>query len=903
VFAWLRSLLLKFGALQSRTELDRDLDDEFAFHLQMKSDKLRAEGVTADQAPYSASRRLGNATRLKEEVRDQWTFAVAEGIWQDIRHAVRALRRAPGFACVAVLSLALAVGANTSIFTVLNALFLRSLPVEDPARLRIVTWTGKDRMPARSRSGYSMDVGGVRVQSSFSWDAYQRIEGMHEVFSSAAGFTTFNPNVVVRSQAQVARGMLVTGRFFETLGVPAALGRTLTSSDDAPGAPHIAVIAWALYQRAFGGDASALGSTITLDRTPYTVAGVLPRAFTGMEQNSPVEVYVPMARVPELAERHSFVKRDSWWVQMIARLAPGVTDAQARAAVDVALARATQVVAEERGEKLNNPKCVLLEGRTGLAFLNQRIRDFLLTLLAMVGLVLLIACANIANLLLARGAARQRELAVRQSIGAGRFRLARHLLTETMVIAAAGGVLGFALAQVGTAVLSSLILPPSETAVRIEPDVSVLGFTLALTFITALLFGVGPALRGTDVAPAACLRQSGAGSGTLRQRVAWTLVVVQVSAAVVLVAGTGLFARTMLNLRRVEIGFRPENILLFNVDARRNGYRDTRLIDAYRRIQEKVASIPGVHAVTLSRHAVLSGSMSNSLITIPGYQPRPGEELGTHVHVVGSRFLTVMGTPVLLGRDIQSSDDENAPKIAVINATLAKRWFEGNPIGRELVWNAVKRRIVGVSGDVKYDAIRDSAPPTIYVPYAQELRILGSMTFEVRTSVEPLSLAAAIRRSVADIDPTLPIAQVRTQEQQINQLLSRERSFAILATFFSSVAVLLACIGIYGVLAYAVTRRTSEFGIRLALGATAAGLRWLVMRGTLGLIAVSLAIGVPAALAAAKLVRAMLFGIEPADPLTMTGAGAAIVAAALLAAWIPSQRAAKCDPALALRCE
>jgi predicted permease len=903
VRTWVRSLLLRLAACMRRRELEQEVDDELAFHLQMKSDKLRAEGLAAEEAPYIASRRVGNVTRLKEEVRDQWAFAAAESLWQDVRYAVRALRRSPGFATVAILSLALAIGANTSIFTVLNALFLRSLPVHEPARLRIVTWTGRDRMPARSRSGYSTELGGVRVQSSFSWDAFQRIESLQQVFSSAAGFTPSNTNIVVRSQAQVARGALVTGRYFETLGVPAALGRTLTPSDDSAAAPHVAVIGWALYQRAFGGDSNALGSTITLDRTPYIVTGILPPGFLGIDQNSPVDVYVPMARVPELADRNSFLKRDSWWVQMIARLRPGITDAQARAVVDVALARATQVVAEERGEKLNNPKSILLEGRTGLAFLNQRIRDFLLTLLGMVALVLLIACANIANLLLARGAARERELAVRQSIGAGRFRIVRHLLTETLVIAGVGGVLGLLLAQAGTAILSSLVLPPSETSIQIRPDLSVLGFTFGLTLLTALLFGAGPALRAAKIAPAASLRQLGAGAGSLRQRVAWTLVVVQVAAAVVLVAGTGLFARTMLNLRRVEIGFRPENILLFSVDARRNGYRDTRLAAAYRRIQDKVAAIPGVHAVTLSRHAVLSGSMSSTLITIPGYQPRPGEELGTHVHMVGGRFLTVMGTPVLLGRDIQPSDDENAPKVTVINATLAKRWFGTNPIGRELEWNGNKFRIVGVSGDVKYDAVRDSAPPTIYVPYAQELKTLGSMTVEVRTSVEPMSLASAVRRAVADVDPTLPVAQVRTQEQQINQLLSRERSFALLATFFSSVAVLLACIGIYGVLAYAVTRRTSEFGIRLALGATAGGVRWLVLRGTLALILVALIIGVPAALAGAKLVKSMLFGVEPADPATLAGAGAAIVVSALLAAWIPSQRAANCDPAVALRCE
>ncbi|HET8546729.1 MAG TPA: ABC transporter permease, partial [Bryobacteraceae bacterium] len=484
---WLQSVLLRFKALLRRDELDRELEDELAFHLQLKATRLREEGMADDEARYGAIRRLGNPTLLREQTRERWAFALLESLWQDGRHALRSLRRSPGFASVAVLSLALAIGANTSIFTVLSALFLRSLPVQDPGRLRIVTWTGRDRMPARSRSGYSTEVNGIRIQSSFSWDAFQRIESLHQVFSSVAGFTSFDPNVVARSHAQVARGVLVTARYFETLGVQPVFGRTFSKTEASAASPHVAVIGWALYQRTFGGDAGALGSTIQLDRTPYTVIGILPPGFVGIDQNSPRDIYVPMARVPELAERHSFERKDSWWVQTIARLAPGVTDAQARAAVDVALANATQLAAAERRENLNNPKSVLIEGRTGLSFLNSRMRDFLLTLFVMVGLVLLIACANIANLLLARGAARERELAVRQSIGAGRFRIMRHLLTETAVIALAGGLLGFVLAQAGTRILSSLIIPASEASVTIEPDVSVLVFTLALMLATALL--------------------------------------------------------------------------------------------------------------------------------------------------------------------------------------------------------------------------------------------------------------------------------------------------------------------------------------------------------------------------------------------------------------------------------
>jgi predicted permease len=892
---WLTSVQLRMRALLNRSKLEQDVEDELAFHLAMKAEKLND--------PDAARRRFGNEARISEDVRDAWTFRWLESVWLDVRHAARAVARTPGFATIAVLSLTLGIGANTAIFTVLHEFFLKSLPIESPDRLRILTWTGERGGPARSRSGYSMTVNGVKVDSSFSVHGFEQIKSRADAFQSVGGFTELDPNVYVRGQALIATGMIVTSGFFDALGTRAQLGRTFTESDMEPEAPSVAVISWALYERAFGADAAALGSTITVNRVPTTVVGILPRGLTGLTRAFPVDIYVPMARRGDLAKADEW-RADRWWIQMIGRLRPGVTDQLATAQVDAALHSATAAASELLGEKLRSPKAVLHEGRTGLTFLNQRNESFLRTLLAMVVIVLLIACANVTNLLLARGTARARELAVRQSLGAGRGRIIRHLLTETLMIAAVGGALGFALAQIGTTALTSVIVPHPEARVTVQPDALVLAFTILLTTITALVTGVIPAVRASSVQPAGSLRHAGAAACSMRQRLARGLVGVQVALAVVLLAGAGMFSRTLSNLNSVHIGFKADNLLLFSVDGRRNGYEGDRLIRLYERIYEKIAAVPGVHALTHSRHALLSGSASNRSMTVPGYLQKP--QPGAWVHEAGDQFLSVMGIPILAGRDLQPSDHEKAPRVAVINQTMANKYFGGNALGREFGFGSDMKepvRVVGIAADARYDRLTSEIPPTAYTAWRQSGAKISSANFEVRTSVDPKSVTAAIRRVVAEIDPTLPVANFRTQRQQIDRSIARERTFAMLGILFSGVAVLLACIGIYGVLAYSVTRRTSEFGVRLALGATPRGIAWLVIRGMVTPIGLAVVAGVPASIAAFRLIESMLYGVKATDPVTLTGAIAAILIAAMLAALIPSRRAAKCDPAIALRYE
>ncbi|MEX2262175.1 MAG: ABC transporter permease [Bryobacteraceae bacterium] len=887
-----------------RGRLEQDLEDELAFHLAMKVEASRAAGAPERQASHAAHRHFGNPAVIRERLRDAWTFPFLESVWQDARHAVRALGKSRVFTVVAVLSLAIGIGANTSIFTVFNALFLRTLPVRDPQQLRIVNWTGTGRDLVPSHSGYgSGGSGGVRTGSGFSFEAFQEIQNQSQVFSSVAGFAHFSANVLVRSQAHIAPAQLVSGGYFHTLGTQAALGRTLLQFDDSLAAPPAAVISWRLYQRLYGADSSALGSEIVVDKTPYTIVGVLPPNVYGISPTSPVDLYVPLARAEELSI-YKLNDPGSWWVQVIGRITPGTSDAQLRAALDVSLSHIALKQGSRAGKKIDAPRSVIIDGRTGLAFLKQAVRDFLLILLAMVGLVLLIACTNVANLLMARGSARSRELAIRRSLGAGRVRIIRYLMTESLLLALLAGAFGLIFAQAGTVLLTQMLFPTDpESTAPIRLDAAVLAFTGGLSLATAILFGLLPAVRAARAEPASCMKQAGAGTGPVRQRLARALVVIQVSTALVLVVGAGLFARTLLNLGRVELGFRPDHLLLFYVEPQRNGYKDQRLIDVYRRIQEKVSAIPGVQAVTLVRSPLLSGWSSSDWVTIPGYEKKA---ILSYVHIVGERFLTIMGTPILLGRDFRLSDDQNSAKVAIVNAAMGKKYFDGNPVGREFSFGSSfdkPIRIVGVAADVKYDNIRREVPPTVYLPWPQRLASASGMTFQLRTSVDPLSISDTVRRAVAEVDPTLPVAELRTQEQVIQRATSREHTVAVLAGFFSGVAVILACIGIYGVLAYTVTRRTSEFGIRLALGATGGQIRWLVLKGTLALIACSILIGIPCALAATRVLRRSLYGVEPDDSLTLAVAGAAILISALLAAWIPSQRAAKSDPAAALRYE
>jgi predicted permease len=891
-------LRLRWRALWKRRQLDRDLEDELAFHLAM-----RGEG---------ARRAFGNVELVKEDLRDQWTFRAIENLWRDLRYAARMLRRSPGFTLVAILSLAIGIGGNTAIFSVVDAILLKSLPVRDPEQLRVVLSTGK--LPFSGHSGYhTRNRSGIEVSSSFPYSTYQQFLSSVPQFSELVGFANSDVTVIAGAASHYADAQLVTGNFFSSLGVTALAGRALTPEDDRAGAAPVAVISYRYWERHLGLNPEAVGRAIFVNGSPVTVIGITPRAFLGITPGRATDLFVPIRLTTLVGPKwYRLDADDSAWVQVMGRLRPGVSDQQAMAGLDAVM---QWVAAAANGEisRTDEPwRPVLENGAGGIQLLRGQAFGPLLILGIVVGLVLLIACANLANLLLARGVSRRREIAVRLSIGAGRWRLVRQFLTESLLLAGLGAGIGLMLA----APLGKLVLRMTggEDAV-VDPhlDWRALLFTAGTTVVTVLLFGLAPAFRATrvDLTPALKDGVGGTGGTNPKLHASRLLIAGQVALSTLLLAGAGLFVRTLMNISSIDPGFQIARLLLFNVNGSRSGYQGDKLLGLYERVREKVAVIPGVQSVTLSDLALLSNSTSNSFITISGYIPKDGRRPLPYLVNAGSHFFSTMGIPILLGRALDDRDGPKAPKAAVINETFARTYLTGrNPIGQYFSFgdggntrSEDRIEIVGVCRDAKYDDLKNGISPIVYLPYLQNSDFNRGMTFELRTAMPPMAIAGAVQRAVAAIDRNVPVAEMRTQEEQIRETLGTERMFAGVVSSFGVIAALLAAIGLYGVMAYAVTRRTSEIGIRLALGAGRGDVQWMVLRESLWMVAAGLVVGIPAALALTRYVQATLYGIKPNDPVSFVAAGALMIAVAGMAAWIPARRAARVDPMRALRCE
>ncbi|HEV2424503.1 MAG TPA: ABC transporter permease [Terriglobia bacterium] len=904
---WLRTQAARFRGLLTLRRDDQDFTQEIDAHLALLTAENVRRGMTPEEARRAALVRLGGVTQLRETNRELRGLPWLETLAQDIRYGLHMLRNSPGFTAVAVLTLALGIGANTAIFSVINAVMLRMLPVQEPERLVQIGFQG--------RHGAESFVG-----ESFSYAVFKELRERNQAFTDISGFDywdSFDARLAGTESGgtgQPIKGQLVSANFFSLLGVDPMIGRTFAPDADTRGGDHsVAVIIYALWTRTFARDPGVLGRKVTVDRTPLTIIGVAPKYFGGVNPGRTCDLWALVSMEPQLigGEFGYLTDPNVDWLTLLGRLKPGVSVEQARANLDVLFQQSQRqqdlsgLSAAARGDFLTH-RIVLLPAARGTDYLRKEFQQPLSLLMGMVALVLLIACANVANLLLARANARQREIMIRVAVGAGRRRLVRQLLTESVLLSLIGGAVGMLLAYWVSPILVILMSRgQNQMTLNVHPDLRVLAFTLLIALITGIAFGLAPAMRATRVTiPPGSSRVTTTRTGRSLGR---ALVVVQVALSLVLVVGAGLLIRTLRNLETLDPGFDSRNVLLFGLDPTRAGYKEERLAEFYQGLLDRLNQQPGVQSASFSFLTPISGGGWDNSIFVEGYAPRPGEDMDTYINAVSPRFFDTLQTPLILGRDFGPQDRAGSPPVAIVNQAMVRRFFEGrNPIGGRFGWgegqHKAKYEIVGVVGNAKYLSLRDSVPPTAYV-CARQSRDWGGVNFEVRTAAGPSAFAPEIRRVLQSVDPRLTAPEVTPFAQQIDQSLYQEKLVSALSGFFGVLALLLACIGLYGIMAYAVARRTNEIGIRLALGAERASILRMVLGEALLLAAVGILIGLPAVWAATRSVASLLYGLKATDPLTVLIATSLLAAVAALAGYLPARRATKVDLMVALRYE
>ena len=862
---------------------------------------------------------------------------------QDLRYGARMLLKQKGLTAIALLSLALGIGANAALFSVVDAMLLKMLPVKDPDRLVLFkSLAGREFSPGSYTGNSSRDPAtGGRVMTSFPHQSFVRLREQPGALSDVFAFGNVGLNVNADGQADVASGQAVSGNYYAGLGVTAMLGRTITDDDDRVSASPAAVLSHRYWQRRFGGDPSVVGKQINLNNVAFTVVGVTPPGFEGaMQAGSSQDVTIPIAWEPKLnveQERSRMHGAGVWWLRLMGRLRPGATADEARAQLEGVFQQSVvehragrQAQAQAQGgrpiaalEPKDYPRLAIEPGGQGEMNTRQYYARPLYLLLGVVGLVLLIACANVANLLLARAAVRQKEIGVRLALGASRGRLIRQLLTESVLLATWGGVLGVIFAIW----IKDGLLAVSDwggsgmTALEPRLDWRMLGFTFALSLLTGIVFGLAPAWRATNVDLTPALKESArSSSAASRSLLSRALVVAQVALSLLLLVGAGLFLRTLVNLQRVEPGFNTRNLLLFGVEPGLIGYKEERLAQLYQQLAERLEAIPGVQAVTFSRMTLLAqGSSSrnvylrSALSAAPDAEGRIRASGDGYIHQVRENFLEAMEIPLLAGRSLTAQDDARAPKVAVVNQTFARRYFPNeDPVGKRFTFDSTKPdevEIIGLARDAKYTRQRDEIPPTAYVPWRQELRSMSGVTFEVRTAGDPTSAVASARQAVREVDGVLPLNNIKTQLAQADETLRMERLFAKLLSLFGLLAQQLASIGLYGVISYAVAQRTKEIGVRMALGATQGQVVRMILRQGMTLTLLGVVLGLAGAyvltryLESRMALSSMLYGVKVTDPLTYGIIAVLLTVVALVACYLPARRAAKVDPMIALRYE
>ena len=881
--------------LVHQSKVEQELSEEMRAYLELLSETKTKEGADPAEARRAALIEMGGMELTKERVRDIRMGHYLETIKQDLVYSARMLRKNPGFTIVALVSLTIGIGACTAIFSVVNGVLLRSLPVPNPQELRVLQWTGvNSRIP--SLNDKPVENGNRMTAYPVSYPMFLNLREAGAAQAEIFGFIPIEEVAVrARSDAFTASGLMVSDNFFSGLAIHPFIGRLFDGNDTS--AAHV-VISYDWWEQQFARDPGVVGQAVTLNGSSSTIIGVLPREFSGVRPGYRCDFYVPMtARAQFFKEPfQTFTTTDHWWVRLLARMKPSSSDPQLQAALNVVFAREISAV-------LTEPKLLVEPGRDGLTVDRNNYRKPLLLMLGVVGLVMLVACANIAGLSLARGAARQHELAVRAALGAGRWRLIRQSLTESLLLALLGGGLGVIVAIWGKGAISQLLAgSPDGLRYDLSLDLMVLGFGLIIALITALLLGLLPALRAGRVDPLDGLKPRGV-LGAPRLRTGKVLVIAQISLSLILLSGAGLYLRTFINLRHIDTGFRTEKLLVFQSNPAAVGYNGARLTAFNEQVQNSLAGIPGVQAATFVQYPLLNNMRWSVGFALPGHASGPSNGLRTHRLVVGEQFFTTLGIPILQGRGLIASDTESAAKVAVVNEAFAGQYLPGeNPVGQTVKIFGVDWRIVGVCGNTKYENIKGEIPATVYNSFRQ-YQIRYSTCFTVRTTLAPLSLAAAVRKAVAEIDPTVPVANLTTQDQLRDGNISQEHLLAMLCGALAGLALLLSCIGLYGLMSYHIARRTSEIAIRMAIGAPPGAVARSVLREALALAAIGIGIGLPVALSVTWLIKSQLYGVPPNDPVTLLVVIAVLTIVALLAAWLPARLAAKVDPMIALRSE
>ena len=996
-------------------ELDEDIRDHIAQETQDNIDR----GMPPQEARHAAMRKFGNVTRVKEETREVWSSIWLEQLLQDIRFGLRMLRKSSGFTAVAILTLALGIGANTAIFSLINAVMLRSLPVENPSQLVLLQWSARNSPNVHGYQSAGDCANDMRLGAknpggcSFSEPMFREI-AQANIFSGTAAFANSGRlNLTGNGAATVINGQLVSGDFFRTMGLKASTGRLLNSTDDTPAAAPVAVLNYGYWQSAFGGSRDVVGRTIELNNVPFTIIGVAEQRFTGITPGSDYDVWLPLSDAQRITDPMRWRNRQGdvtyWWLSIVGRLKSGTQLAQAQTPVSglfrnemlhgsvplfhggemagtpapkpgapaggngprvmsavprrtpgaspvpiqregsggatptsagnkpviMAAPQGVAPVTGPRGSETpnvprtlstaaDNPEITLVPAQTGLTGSRTRYSNPLYVLMLAVGIILLIACANVAGLMLARAAARQKEMAVRLALGAGRARIVRQLFTESIMLSVLGGALGILFAYWGAHAIISFVSSnqPRPLGFATGVDLRVLGFTVAVSLLTGVLFGIAPTFRSARVDLTPALKEgegSAARSGHARGKwfsIGNALVVAQVALAIVVLVGAGLLVRTLANLRSVDVGFDSHNILIFGIDPTLIGYKGPQADSLYRDLQGRLAETPGVKSASYSMMPLLSSGLMITSFHWPGTphdQDSEADALG-----VGPNFFETMRIPFLIGRGFSASDFKlsaandgpsptSAPTPVIVNQAFVEKYLgKENPLGK-LFGQAEARadepanpgfEIIGVVRDAKYNDLRREIHAMMYMPQR-----FGGASFELRTAADPRAILPAIREVVSQVNTNLPLFDVKTESEQIDRLLFQERLIARLSGFFALLALVLACVGLYGLLSYEVSRRTREIGIRMALGAHPGSVLKLVLRQGIVLAIVGAAVGVAVALGVTRYLATMLYNVHPGDPVTMVSVAILLTLVAFAACYIPARRATHVDPLIALRYE